>query len=431
MGLHHASNHGRVLHGLEARQHLENTKRDSHSSSVKMNVPKYMKAAARPADVGSAKWIAKIAKNKAVVDTSSTAATANPNVATIYSVVYETVSADFTGATAGYTTLSDVQSLPTSVVQLENSAATSAASMNADQSAYAAAKGAASNRATTVSSVSSTYLSTVTATVSPTTVNNKSQFLNAPASHLATYSSVGATVVAGSGVQATHGSSVIGGIPLQQNRNTEGMSSAGKAGLAIGILLALAMAGGLFFYCFRRRRNPAAHSELHDEKRTSFFSSGKAMVEKRVSTMSEKSSSSATTAPRLSLRPVTQFLPSMAGAADRTEKPKSMWERRDNAAQNPFADGAGAEKRVSNPFAETTEATAASTAQVGTAAAVPVAAAAKTPNNVHRVQLDFKPSMDDELELKSGQLVRMLHAYDDGWVSTPFYCLNDHIADFR
>jgi hypothetical protein len=38
------------------------------------------------------------------------------------------------------------------------------------------------------------------------------------------------------------------------------------------------------------------------------------------------------------------------------------------------------------------------------------------PNNVHRVQLDFKPSMQDELGLNAGQLVRMLHEYDDGWV---------------
>ncbi|KZF25205.1 hypothetical protein L228DRAFT_236326 [Xylona heveae TC161] len=35
--------------------------------------------------------------------------------------------------------------------------------------------------------------------------------------------------------------------------------------------------------------------------------------------------------------------------------------------------------------------------------------------NVHRVQMDFKPSMDDELELHAGQLVRLLHEYDDGW----------------
>ncbi|KAL4970628.1 SH3 domain protein [Aspergillus stella-maris] len=35
--------------------------------------------------------------------------------------------------------------------------------------------------------------------------------------------------------------------------------------------------------------------------------------------------------------------------------------------------------------------------------------------NVHRVQLDFAPSMEDELELRGGQLVRLLHEYDDGW----------------
>ncbi|KAI9892140.1 MAG: hypothetical protein M1814_001846 [Vezdaea aestivalis] len=34
---------------------------------------------------------------------------------------------------------------------------------------------------------------------------------------------------------------------------------------------------------------------------------------------------------------------------------------------------------------------------------------------VHRVQLDFIPSMEDELELRAGQLVRLLHEYDDGW----------------
>merc|ERR1712036_106113 len=36
-------------------------------------------------------------------------------------------------------------------------------------------------------------------------------------------------------------------------------------------------------------------------------------------------------------------------------------------------------------------------------------------DNVYRVQLDFKPSMEDELDIRAGQLVRMLHSYDDGW----------------
>lgn len=34
---------------------------------------------------------------------------------------------------------------------------------------------------------------------------------------------------------------------------------------------------------------------------------------------------------------------------------------------------------------------------------------------VHRVQLDFNPTLEDEIELKAGQLVRLLHEYDDGW----------------
>ena len=42
------------------------------------------------------------------------------------------------------------------------------------------------------------------------------------------------------------------------------------------------------------------------------------------------------------------------------------------------------------------------------------------PMNVHRVQMDFNPSMDDELQLQAGQLVRLLHEYDDGWVCRYF-----------
>lgn len=49
--------------------------------------------------------------------------------------------------------------------------------------------------------------------------------------------------------------------------------------------------------------------------------------------------------------------------------------------------------------------------------AVAGAAAGTSPNNVHRVQMDFNPSMEDELGLRTGSLVRMLHEYDDGWVS--------------
>ena len=58
---------------------------------------------------------------------------------------------------------------------------------------------------------------------------------------------------------------------------------------------------------------------------------------------------------------------------------------------------------------------------VQTSSSAAIAAAGGPANSsVHRVQLDFKPSMDDELELHAGQLIRMLHEYDDGWVSCYF-----------
>ncbi|ROW05543.1 hypothetical protein VSDG_00249 [Cytospora chrysosperma] len=55
------------------------------------------------------------------------------------------------------------------------------------------------------------------------------------------------------------------------------------------------------------------------------------------------------------------------------------------------------------------------------AGAAAIAAAGGPANStVHRVQLDFKPTMNDELELHAGQLVRLLHEYDDGWATGPW-----------
>jgi hypothetical protein len=49
----------------------------------------------------------------------------------------------------------------------------------------------------------------------------------------------------------------------------------------------------------------------------------------------------------------------------------------------------------------------------GAAAIAAAGGPANTP--VHRVQLDFKPTLEDEMELKAGELIRLLHEYDDGW----------------
>ncbi|KAK5138059.1 hypothetical protein LTR08_005857 [Meristemomyces frigidus] len=458
MGLHHQSNHGRVFRGLDAKKHLEVEKRDSHGTKIKMNVPQHMKAAARPADPAQTNYSHTIKNaaaarpadpaqtnyshpDKNAAASSTTASSfelvnkAQADVQTIESVVFVTASADFTGAVAGYTTLTDVTATPTDVAQ--SGAATSSA-VNDAEASYLSAKAAASTRGGNTSSATITVspTSSAVATASSSSLaeghDNKSVFLNAPASAASTTvastaaivgAGVQSTVVVGSGVQATR--------EAQISTTDNGMSGGAKAGLAIGILLAIALAGGLLFFCWRRRKNPASHEEILNEKRTSSIFGGKNVSEKRASNTSDKgaasvySSHAASTAPRLSLRPVTQFLPAMANNRKSSgsvvdamaEKPKSMWERRANPGENPFGDAAvSSEKEAQNPFDEPegTESATSKSAQSGTASAVSVAPAASA-KDVHRVQLDFKPSMEDELELKSGQLVRMLHEYDDGW----------------
>lgn len=286
------------------------------------------------------------------------------------------------------------------------------------------------------------------------------------------------------------------------------MSSGAKAGLAIGILLAVALLLGLLFFCFRRRRRHANNDyvKADDEKA--------AYMEGLKRSQSVASSRTTATAPRLSLRPITQFMPDMAtrgkamngaapaaalgavgGAAAGTaasrdhndpenpfgnhaevpRKSEGPSEKdlglpiQNNATENPFGknaevlpqtvrdDAVPAPLRIRTPTPETgavaggavagaaaglaaaqvaerhnapkplnltpkhSVSSAASSPAVSEFSQTSVPAAAMVngppPSNVHRIQLDFKPSMDDELSLRAGQLVRLLHEYDDGWVS--------------
>lgn len=90
------------------------------------------------------------------------------------------------------------------------------------------------------------------------------------------------------------------------------------------------------------------------------------------------------------------------------------------------------ETRASSPTDTTTRpltpasATSADAVSLSSEKVAAAAAIGPGPSNVHRVQMDFNPSMDDELELRVGQLVRLLHEYDDGWVCSliPFGMLN-------
>ncbi|KAJ4375381.1 hypothetical protein N0V83_002467 [Neocucurbitaria cava] len=314
-----------------------------------------------------------------------------------------------------------------------------------------------------------------------------------------------------------------------------GMSGGAKAGLALGILVAVGalLVGILLVY---RRKKKQMVAEKQNEKIDLYDAPPPPPPQVQTAAASAPSirtQRTMSTAPRLSLRPVTQFDPTFneqrksggnllsvaaaGGAAashnrdQSSERPTSAWERpgATNApAANPFNDPenrsgppsanpfgnnaaldhhqasipdsppnaspmhstkpsgdfanpapaiaaadidpvamAGAMSSIPPPTNELPlpPAIAANTASVppspawtedfpaspgpAPTGALPIAGGAMAagsrsqspapgPNNVHRVQLDFKPSMQDELDLQAGQLVRMLHEYDDGWVSS-------------
>ena len=440
---HDEFNHGRVVHGHAARHMLEKAKRDSHGSLPKMNLPRE----------NDNKW--KFIHDPAGKDV----------VETVYSQVYVTESNTLNGPVEWVT---ETGTAP--------GAAAPTPTLNEAQQSYASAKSLANNPpAPTVgaplqNSVPASTTTTDTATQAVGTPLQNSP-VNIAGNHGTETGAVKgtplenngeATPVKGTPLAATGNESEPG---LINEKSDGGMSGGEKAGLAFGIIILLALVGGLIFFCLRRRKqktNKEGMEQLNEKHASanSFFGGtaaafGATAGDARGSVQSRSSTRTASTAPRLSLRPVTQFLPNIMESRKSTgnalnvpqmsEKPKSGWER---PAQNPFSDAAVlSEKQArpesppSNPFDEGDGAVVAAakatpshsqnnswdgaepatpkSTTFGTAAAVPVAngAGPRGPNNVHRVQLDFKQSMDDELSLKSGQLVRMLHEYDDGWVS--------------
>lgn len=323
--------------------------------------------------------------------------------------------------------------------------------------------------------------------------------------------------------------------PVAEKSSSGGMSGGAKAGLAIGVLLAVAALAGLIFFCMRRRRTHRneSYSKTFDEK-ASFGSDGAAAGLAR--SASVQTATTSRSAPRLSLRPVTQFLPDLAaqrksggnllavaGGPARHNAPtsnaadveraatgnhnshpadpfgnhaaiseKAPVENSVNSAANPFGNHAEVPRQLTNASREpevvppaplrirTPTPDGKNAAETGALVAGAAGATAaqrqyapkplnlspsrpaspaqsnhldggmpspagtefsmtpaspgsfppgQPPSNVHRIQLDFKPSMDDELSLRAGQLVRLLHEYDDGWVRLTSTALSLYLAN--
>ncbi|KAL2042420.1 hypothetical protein N7G274_004912 [Stereocaulon virgatum] len=426
------------------------------------------------------------------------------NPGTVVQYVYKTAAKTFDGPIGGYVTENaQPASTPDSNSQSgAQQAAQQQAAAGASSSAAAAMAASASAAAASENTVvqpTSAPAATKAAKNSATSSDKKADTspTKTPAA-VPTSSSVSASSPTPSSIEPTSSSATIASqTAAPQSASSSGMSGGGKAGLAIGLLLLIGALLGLAFFIYRRRKSQTneEYAKADDEK--SAYAGGLARSQSSVSTRTTA------TAPRLSLRPVTEFHPelaSRAAAAGGAAAGAAMARNQQNDPANPFGNHAAVQPsqkdldekiglpiqtNAENPFADNTGAPAptngsvpladapaplrirtpspetAAVAGAGAAAAgVGALAGAKmaernnapkplslTPNrpvtpagyspavsefsqtpmspgamangpppsNVHRIQLDFKPSMDDELGLRAGQLVRLLHEYDDGW----------------
>lgn len=498
-------------------------------------------------------------------DNNDPVAQLQSDIQTVVNVVYVTASPTFDGPIGGYTTLGPVIPTQDSQQQQQQQQSTSAAPQFTKQQTSSTRQETSSSQQQQQQQTSQAPTSTTQPpSSSPQPQSSSSSFVAITSATALSSSTILSTFVPPSSSTVTDGfAPAANTVPSissatatpEKSTQSSGMSGGAKAGLAFGILLGIAAIAGLVFFCYRRQKQQKKYKEMDDEKsfarppsprdsiRGGAAPSMRSMKAPSIAASMKPSSlrsfRSASSAPRLSLRPVTQFLPDITGRKkgdDDLDNPPpvpglamvppsptrnltppppggspwarggSPWERRSNHSPssslsnpfsdpiNPFGDAIRAQSPVPAPLnvrtpspqdtiptitttpAEPSAAEVATAAAVGAVAGATVAGVAASSSkrnyapkplnleqgerssqsprkvenpmhspssdasgasgsissgtataiaagagpgqsNVHRVQLDFKPSMDDELELRAGQLVRLLHEYDDGWVS--------------
>ncbi|SLM37513.1 SH3 domain [Lasallia pustulata] len=446
------------------------------------------------------------------------------DVVSVLSVVYVTAAPTFDGPIAGFTTLGPAIGHQTSSASAVSIASTSEGVLTSALPSSSTSPGQIlKSQSTSVqiqtvpksqssissSDVASTATSSSTSLASSSPVDAEQATPTGPSTSssisLASSSSVVAEQATPTG-PSTSSSLLAASATVSPNTNptavpesiSHGMTNGAKAGLAIGIILGLGAFLVLGLVCYRRKkkqRNDAYHN-AEDEKNP-FGDHGAAFP--AAPDPSLRSSKTASTAPRLSLRPVTQFLPEMStGAIHGNALGLNSFGPNSNATQandavdngvvqsqandpaNPFGNhaetsdhipqavpvlgsslptaeipaplsirpstldlaasiglvvgGVGAitaqHRNGPGPATPSAEGHATNAPPHPTEGAMPspvgtefsmnsisssASATGPPPTNVHRIQLDFMPSMEDEIQLRAGQLVRLLHEYDDGW----------------
>ncbi|KAI1265259.1 hypothetical protein F5Y18DRAFT_64689 [Xylariaceae sp. FL1019] len=420
---------------------------------------------------------------------------------TIYKTVYETMSADFDGPIAGWTTIGVDAETTKTTESIKTKTADATVTSDPSPTHSAGAKGNSGDdtsdlpQSLTSNSVNLSGHSTL-ALASSTSIATSLTASTSTNTLAATNAAVTSSPSVSSAASAT----------------SSGSSAGTIAGVVIGVLGGILVVALLVFLLFNRRKKDL--EKQRQEQQEEEKSSGVPYDGGVTRTASVYTARTSATAPRLSLRPVTEFNPTFnerrsskgaglmlasTGASQQAAKEGSLWERPSTGhnakPENPFADAArsptptgdvptASRDQPRNPFdspehvvgmAHTTDMPAmpiSPVSPISPAGVVTVAGASLTrkastkkadspppldltmpagppsptgtefsmnsvapgqspgpsksaaaiadaggpPSTaVHRVQLDFHPSMEDEMELRAGHLVRILHEYDDGW----------------
>ncbi|KAK7206603.1 hypothetical protein BZA70DRAFT_274658 [Myxozyma melibiosi] len=324
-------------------------------------------------------------------------------------------------------------------------AATSTATATAIGKAVSAQDAVESTLAAS-SATSSVAAALTTSSVAATTLVTLTKSISATSS-----SATASSTTADSNVLSSTGSTDTGSSSSAENSGS--LTAGARAGIAIGVIAGAFIIFALAFFLVRRRRVAREAQEA-------------AFVEKSVSLPSESAAPPAlpavahvnTKAPRLSIRvsrPVSGLLPlsllsgratrtstgaigqdsrPLASDADSLRSSTGSFESFKKELATLSSSPSSASSYTSSVSSDSGSLSSTSSSPVmvvpapaDNAAAVAAAATAASPlpdipadaasstSNVHRATMDFVPSMHDELALKEGQLVRVLHEYDDGW----------------
>ncbi|KAI9809460.1 MAG: hypothetical protein M1827_006840 [Pycnora praestabilis] len=259
---------------------------------------------------------------------------ANADPMTIVSVVYVTASPTFSGPVGGYSTLGPIINSPSvatsanvgasvasSLEPVQSAGSSPATSSQTEQASSAAASAVASTAPVVVASSSSAIQSLLSTDSSLTASSLQSlstsvsgTSLLATSSPTPTNTSLSSTLVAAPGASSTKkAAGQSSSSPSPSSSSSGGMSGGAKAGLAIGLLIVIGALLGLLFFCIRRKkRQNESYGKTDDEKNALGNDDAASTAGRAASTRTARTAS---TAPRLSIRPVTAFLPNLGNSS--------------------------------------------------------------------------------------------------------------------